>query len=73
MKQCEKLKLLVMILAAGMSLVGCSMTTGSEEISTVVSCSSFQPIYWSKRDTPQTQAQAKEHNAAYVSLCGASK
>lgn len=35
-----------------------------------VACSSFLPVYWSKADTDKTIAQIKEHNAAFVAICG---
>lgn len=34
-----------------------------------VACAAFQPIRWSARDTADTVAQVKEHNAAYRALC----
>ncbi len=33
-------------------------------------CQAFEPIRWSRRDTDKTIRQAKEHNAAWVRLCG---
>lgn len=35
-----------------------------------VACSSFLPIYWSNADSDKSIAQIKEHNAAYVAICG---
>jgi hypothetical protein len=35
-----------------------------------VACQSFQAIYWSAKDTKQTVAQIKEHNAVGVKVCG---
>jgi hypothetical protein len=35
-----------------------------------VACTSFLPVYWSKSDTNKTIAQIKEHNAAFVAICG---
>lgn len=32
-------------------------------------CDAARPIYWSKKDTPKTVAQIKEHNAV-GKLCG---
>jgi hypothetical protein len=32
-------------------------------------CRAFEPIRWSRNDTPDTVAQAKAHNAAWRALC----
>lgn len=34
-----------------------------------VACKSFKPIYWSAKDTRETQDQVVEHNAVYKELC----
>jgi hypothetical protein len=34
-----------------------------------VACQSFKPIYWSGKDTADTVAAVKEHNAAISSIC----
>jgi hypothetical protein len=34
-----------------------------------VACQSFEPIYWSKKDTPKTVAQIKEYNAVGEKIC----
>jgi len=36
-------------------------------------CGAFQPLRWSRADTPRTVAQAKAHNAAWTALCGPSR
>lgn len=38
---------------------------------TKVACdpNTFKPITWSKKDTPLTVAQIKEHNAAWGAIC----
>ena len=52
-------------------LMGCSTTTTVSAVRTDhVACAAFRPIYWSRRDTPPTVAQLKEHNAAGKALCG---
>lgn len=33
-------------------------------------CAVAKPIYWSSKDTDDTIAQAKEHNAVGKALCG---
>jgi hypothetical protein len=32
-------------------------------------CQVAQPIYWSRRDTPETVRQIKAHNAAWSRAC----
>ncbi len=50
-------------------LPGCATTTAS--VATyAVACSAFDPIWWSSRNTDETIRQAKEHNAAWASICG---
>jgi hypothetical protein len=34
-----------------------------------VTCSAFEPIRWSSKDTDDTIRQAKEHNAVWASIC----
>lgn len=52
-------------------LNGCATTTGSGATDGHASfCSVATPIYWSKEDTAATIAQAREHNAAGVKICG---
>ena len=62
-----------LILAGLAALMGCQ-TTGSGATRApppmAVACLAFKPIRWSKDDTPETQKQARAHNAAGASLCG---
>lgn len=51
-------------------LTACATTTPSAAPTDKVFCSVAQPIYWSKSDTDKTLAQIREHNAAYVAICG---
>ena len=53
-------------------LPACSTTTVSsaKTDSVRVSCQSFEPIYWSAKDSAKTVAQVKEHNAAGKAICG---
>lgn len=54
---------------------GCATTTGSgaEAVkasrSTVAMCDVFKPIRWSVKDTDDTIAAVKEHNAVWTVLC----
>ncbi len=52
-------------------LGACAATTDSGETSAPasVACAAFRPITWSARDTDQTIAEVKSHNAAYVAIC----
>jgi hypothetical protein len=52
------------------TLTSCATMTASSVPTDKVACSSFLPIYWSKTDTDKTLAQIKEHNAAFVAICG---
>jgi hypothetical protein len=60
----------------GLSVIGtgielfCSKPRRPAVIDTA--CQGFAPLRWSRRDTPQTIAQAKAHNAAWLELCGPS-
>jgi hypothetical protein len=49
-------------------LAGCATTTASVGTD-AVACSAFEPIRWSKADTHATIRQAKEHNAAWRTIC----
>jgi hypothetical protein len=51
-------------------LLSSCATTGSSVPTDRVACRSFEPIYWSGKDTPKTIAQVKEHNAAGKAVCG---
>jgi hypothetical protein len=56
-----------------LSLTACQTTMGSvvtSQDSIRVACQSFNPIRWSKQDTPLTIAQVREANAAWQALCG---
>lgn len=55
------------LLAALLPLAGCATTTPT--FVTDTSCLAFEPITYSRRDTPETIKQIKGHNAAYDSLC----
>jgi len=59
------------------SLTGCSTMTGSGAIDLdavsekpLICEEAWQPIYWSKSDTPETIVQAKSNNASWKSYCG---
>lgn len=56
-----------------LSLSGCATTTGSSGPTSPPVVDSFcalaKPIYWSAKDTDETIAQAKEHNAVWKSRC----
>lgn len=58
------------ILLLGILQASCATTTASSVPTDRVACGSFEPIYWSAKDTPQTVAQVKEHNAAGKAICG---
>lgn len=66
------LVLWLLILALVVPLLGGCQTTASAATSTPApgACLIFKPIYWSSKDTLETQKQARAHNAAGVSLCG---
>lgn len=71
-----KLKRLALTLSAALAAAGCSTTTGSvgtrppqPPLLTRVACESFEPIRWSKDDTPETIVQVKGHNASWGALC----
>jgi len=42
----------------------------TDTVGTDVSCEAFRPITWSKRDTQETVADVKTHNAVFGALCG---
>ena len=44
-------------------------TTGGDETKAAL-CDQFEPIRWSRRDTDDTAAQAKAHNAVGMNICG---
>ena len=55
------------------TLTSCATMIPSAAPTDKVFCGAAQPIYWSKLDTDKTIAQVKEHNAAYVAICGPTK
>lgn len=60
-----------MLLAAALAsclLTGCG-TSGA--VTADSSCTSFQPIAMSKRDTDETKRQIVGHNRAYEAICPA--
>lgn len=64
---------LASVTASGL-LAGCATLTtafgATEAIDTKeVACAAFKPITWSTRDTDETIAEVREHNAAYAELC----
>ena len=52
-------------LAAGMLAAGCSMTTATAG----TECLAWQPITWSRTDTPQTIDEVKQSNARRRAWC----
>jgi hypothetical protein len=60
----RKLALLAML----STLAACQTTTQTSVIDT--SCLAIEPISYSRRDTPETVVQIRQHNAAYKALCG---
>jgi hypothetical protein len=55
------------LLAALPLLQACATTTPISVTDT--SCRGFVPILYSRKDTPGTISQAREHNAAWDALC----
>ena len=53
-----------------MLLAACATPTGSGATGDRLACLGFAPIGWSKLDTDATIRAVKEHNAAWVSVCG---
>lgn len=56
---------LKILLAGATLLVGCTTmtaTVGTE-------CAAFKPISWSTKDTPETIAEVKAHNARRKAWC----
>jgi hypothetical protein len=60
-------------------MMGCQTTTDSAETSAIQStapdqrpdfCAMFDPIWWSRNDTPDTQRQVKVFNAIWTDSCG---
>lgn len=57
----------LLLLAAVSMLSACQTTTQTAVIDT--SCVAFEPITYSRRDTPETMIQVRRHNAAFNALC----
>ena len=57
----------LLLLAVLLPLAACQTTTPISVTDT--SCLAFQPIRYSRRDTPETAEQIRQHNAAWDSLC----
>ena len=53
------------LLCLTLSLNGCASGGGSIRDA----CSIFPEPYWSKRDTPETQAWAEQYAVKYLRLC----
>ncbi len=56
-------------LVPALLLAGCATTTTLTSVTTDTSCRSFVPILYSRKDTPATIQQVREHNAAFDALC----
>jgi hypothetical protein len=56
------------MLALALTLTGCVTMAGSETKAAL--CDQFRPIAWSSRDTAETVAGVKAHNAVGKRLCG---
>lgn len=54
-------------LAVPLLLAGCATTTPT--FVTDTACLAFEPIRYSRQDTPKTQSQIRAHNAAWDALC----
>lgn len=70
-----RLTLLAVLLASASTLAACGTTGSFATNNSTVACGSpekptFKPIWWSKKDTKQTQKQVVEHNAVGKTLCG---
>lgn len=63
-------RLVALPLIATPILTGCAKTTATgDRIDPAVTCSAFEPIRWSRRDTDATIRSVKEHNAAWEAVC----
>lgn len=58
-----------MLLSAS-TLGGCATTDSFATNNKTVACGSFKPIWWSRKDTKDTQRQVVAHNAAGKVICG---
>ena len=50
-------------------LTGCATMTATAGRTDAVTCSAFEPIRWSRRDTDPAIRSVKEHNAAWMAVC----
>lgn len=72
----RKLRAMALLLASSLLLASCASLTnllGQTERRVdvnAVACGAFKPITWSRNDTDQTLLQVRQHNAAWVALCG---
>jgi len=55
------------LMILGMGLLCADPAAGPVPLDT--SCQAFEPLRWSSRDTRETIRQAREHNAAFDTLC----
>ena len=68
----DKLAKLFAISTFAILTASCATTSSSaptKQAATKAACQSFEPIYWSAKDTPKTVAQIKEHNAVGEKIC----
>lgn len=71
-KRTRSVMLLALLLSAT-TVTGCRTMTASDAISpgaALAFCDAARPVRWSRRDTLETIAQVKEHNATGVHACG---
>lgn len=56
-----------------LTLTSCSKTMDTAAINPIQGAQTFcdiaKPITWSSRDTPETIAEVKEHNAVFIGIC----
>ena len=60
---------LICAILSPVTLSGCATMTGLSVPTDKVACQAFKPIYWSGKDTADTVAAVKEHNAAITATC----
>lgn len=71
MRLSPRLTPLAIVSASVLTLTGCVHPTRTPETEKVVACGAFRPITFSRlHDTEETIRQVREHNAAYLALCG---
>lgn len=66
----NKVLMLVLMLIVVSVTKGCARMTVSSGAIDRAYCASFQPMWWSDKDTDESIEQAKAHNAVGVKLCG---